>query len=122
MDMRDGKVLVVEANPVVSRAIEKASGSLTFTCDTATDGWEAIELLEAGQYAAIVIDTDIPRHSGYGVLTYLREEVGEDTMRNVIAMTSSDRDEVRRKVGETVNVVSKDDAVAAVTRVMAIES
>lgn len=121
MDIRDGKVLVVEANPVVSRAIEKAGGSHHLTCDTATDGWEAIELLETGQYAAIVIDTDIPRHSGYGVLTYLREEVGEDTMRNVIAMTSSDHDEVRRKVGDTVNVVSKDDAAAAVARMMARE-
>ncbi len=118
MDMRDGRVLVVEANPVVSRAIEKASGSPTFLCDTATDGWAAIELLEAGDYAAIVIDTDIPRHSGYGVLTYLREEVGEDTMRNVIAMTNFDREEVRRKVGDTVSVVSKDDAVAAVNRVL----
>ena len=83
---------------------------------------EAPRLIDvAGLTSAIVIDTDIPRHSGYGVLTYLKEEVGEDTLRNVIAMTSSDRDEVRRKVSDKLNVVSKDDAVAEFNRVMTQE-
>ena len=114
---REGRVLVVEENPVVARAIEAAGNQVT----SASDGWEAIELLEAGEYSAIMIDTDIPRHSGYGVLTYLNEEVGEDTLRNVILMTSSDRDEVRRKVSSNLVVVSKDDAVAELTRFMASE-
>ena len=111
---RDHRVLVVEESPVVARAFEAVGAEVT----SATDGWEAIELLETGEYTAIVIDTDIPRHSGYGVLTYLKEEVGEDTLRNVIAMTSSDRETVRRKVSDKLNVVSKDDAVAEYTRVM----
>lgn len=109
-------ILVVEAKPVVTQAIEAAEDDVRVT--HATDGWEAIELLETEEYAAIVIDTDIPRHSGYGVINYLREEVGEDTLSNVIVMTSSDRDEVKRKVSDKLNVVSKDDAVAAVSRVM----
>jgi CheY-like chemotaxis protein len=114
---REGRVLVVEENPVVARAIEAAGNQVT----SASDGWEAIELLETGDYSAIMIDTDIPRHSGYGVLTYLREEVGEDTLSNVIVMTSSDRDEVRRKVSGNLTIVSKDDAVAELTRFMGRE-
>lgn len=109
---RDGKVLLVEDNASVADLIEAA-----FTCDRATDGWDAIEKLETGDYAAIVIDTDVARHSGFGVLTYLREEVGEG-FDNVIVVTSSDCGEVRRKISDRLRVVSKDDAVAEITRVM----
>lgn len=106
------KILVVEDNPTISRAIEAK-----FNCDCATDGWDAIQKLETSSYAAIVIDADVPRHSGYGVLTYLREEVGED-YKNVIFMTSADRDEVQRRVGEHLHVVAKDDALDEITRVL----
>jgi DNA-binding response OmpR family regulator len=114
---REDRVLIVEDNASVANAIEAAGEEFCYTCDRATDGWEAIEKLETEQYAAIVIDTDVPRHSGFGVLTYLHEEVGDD-LPNVIVMTNSDRDEVRRKVSGNLTVVSKDDAVAELTRVL----
>jgi len=103
---RTDRILVVEDNPLISRAIEAQ-----YNCDCATDGWDAIEKLEAGAYAAIVIDADVPRHSGYGVLTWIREEVG-GAMDNVIFMTGSDQDEVRRRVGGGLaHVIDKRDAV-----------
>ena len=109
---RDEKILVVEDNPTIARSIEER-----FDCDCATDGWDAIEKLENGDYAAIVIDADVPRFSGYGVLAYLREEVG-DELQNVIFMTSSDRDAVRRDFGEHLTVVGKDEAMDEITRVL----
>ena len=109
---RDDKILVVENNPEVSRTIEER-----FNCDCATDGWDAISKLENCDYAAIVIDADVPHQSGYGVLAYLREEVGED-LRHVIFMTSSDRDVVRRDFGDRLTVVGKDQAVDEITRVL----
>lgn len=110
---REGKILVVEDNPVIARTIEER-----FNCDCATDGWDAIEKLETHDYAAIVIDADVPRHSGYGVLTYLREEVGE-ALGNVIFMTKScDRDEVRRRLGSGLHVIEKDEACAEIDRVL----
>ena len=87
---RDERVLIVEDNPLIAAAIEKAGQRLNLRTDVATDGWDAIEKLQKESYAAIVIDTDLPRHSGYGVLTYLREENG-DHLENVILMTSSDQ-------------------------------
>jgi DNA-binding response OmpR family regulator len=111
MGRRD-KILIVEDNPVICREIEAQ-----FNCDCATDGWDAIEKLEGSDYAAIVIDADVPRHSGYGVLTYLREENGEE-MANVILMTSSDRDAVQRRVGTRLHVIDKADAVDEITRVL----
>ena len=110
---RDDKILVVEDNPAISRAIEAK-----FNCDCATDGWDAIEKLETSDYAAIVIDADVARHSGYGVLTYLREEVGDD-LANVIFMTSCDCNVVRERVGADLHVVDKESAVDEITRVLA---
>ena len=107
------KILVVEDNPAITRVIEER-----FHCDCATDGWDAIEKLETGDYAAIIIDADVPRQSGYGVLTYLREAVGGE-LDNVILMTSSDHAEIRRRVGTTLNIVNKADAVDEITRVLA---
>ena len=115
--MREEKILIVEDNATIASAIEQAGTELRFVCDRATDGWDAIEKLETEEYAAIVIDADVPRHSGYGVLTYLREEIGED-LGNVILMTSSDRDEVRRRLGGHLTVCDKADAVAEITRVV----
>jgi DNA-binding response OmpR family regulator len=109
---REEKVLVVEDNPAICRQMEQR-----YDCDCATDGWDAIELLETQHYAAIVIDADVPRHSGYGVLTYLREEIGSE-LPNVIFMTSNDQEEVRRKYGSRLNVVHKADALNELTRVM----
>jgi DNA-binding response OmpR family regulator len=106
------KVLVVENNPAICHELEQR-----FNCDCATDGWDAIEKLETYDYAAIVIDADVPHASGYGVLTYLREEVGED-LPNVIFMTSDDHDTIRRRVGTTLNVISKSDAIEEVSRVL----
>ena len=109
---REDKVLVVEDNPAICHELEER-----FNCDCASDGWDAIGKLETQQYAAILIDADVPHSSGYGVLTYLREEVGED-LPNVIFMTSDEPDTIRRRVGTTLNVISKSNAVGEVTRVL----
>lgn len=118
--MREERILIVEDNPTIASAIERAGTDLFFICDRATDGWDAIEKLETEEYAAIVIDADVPHHSGYGVLTYLREEIGEE-LGNVILMTNSDRDEVRKRLGTRVTVCDKADAVAEITRVVSRE-
>ena len=113
------RVLVVEENPLFAQAIEAAGDRFSVTLDRASDGWQAIELLETEEYAAIVIDSDLPRHSGFGVLTYLREEVG-DQLDNVILVTSSDEDTLRRRLSENrLRVVSKANAFDALTRVLA---
>lgn len=118
--MKHDKVLIVEQNPLVTEAIEAAGDRFSVQLDRATDGWEAIELLESEHYAAIVIDGDLPRRSGLGVLTYLREEVG-DELGNVIVI-SSDEDTLRTRLREkNLKVVSKDKAVDALTMVLTSE-
>lgn len=122
MTMRKGdKVLVVEENPLFANAIEADGDRFPFICDRATDGWQAIELLESQDYAAIVIDSDLPRHSGFGVITYLREEIG-DELGNVIVVTSSDEDTLRRKLSQKqLTVVSRDKVADALTSVLSAQ-
>ena len=104
------KILLVEDNPLIVSAIEREGESKQIRTEHATDGWEAIEKLEKDDYAAIVIDTDLPRQSGFGVLTYLREEIGPD-LGNVVVMTSSNR-----HFDEAVSVVRKTDEISELAR------
>lgn len=112
MMKRDEKLLVVEDNPTIAAALEKAGLALNLIVDVATDGWDAIEKLRTETYGGIVVDTDLPRHSGYGVLTYLRQENGDD-FANVVVVTSGDRDDVRHKVSASLNVVHKSEEIDA---------
>jgi len=116
------KILIVEDTPLMVQAVERAGDGFCVTADRATDGWDAIEKLENESYDAIVIDTDLPRHSGFGVLTYLREVA--DGLDNVIVMTSSDRDELRRKLlDDPVHVIAKtDEDLTAAVRTLALRS
>lgn len=106
-------ILLVENNPHVARSFEER-----FACDRATDGWDAIAKLESHDYSAIVIDTDVPSHSGYGVITYLREELGERLGNVVLITTATECDDVRRRVGPALAVVRREDAVAEVARLL----
>jgi two-component system OmpR family response regulator len=105
---KDDRLLIVEDNPMVAEAIERAGANLQIRVDVATDGWDAIEMLRTEHYTAIVVDTDLPRHSGYGVLTYLRQENGDD-FTNVLVVTSADGESVRQRVGEHLHVIPKGD-------------
>ena len=117
MDMkREEKLLIVESDPTIAEAIEQAGERLQMKSHHASDGWEAIEMLETEEYDAIVINTDLPRHSGFGVLTYLREEVGDD-LGNVLLMTSADDAQFRSKIPQ-VRVLLKTCEVEEITNAL----
>lgn len=104
------RLLIVEDNPLIAAAIEKAGERLNLLADFATDGWDAIEKLRSQEYVAIVIDTDLPRYSGYGVVTYLQEENG-DALQNVVLITSSDHASVRQRTSEHLRVIDRTEEV-----------
>jgi len=107
MRKREEKVLIVENDAIVARAVEQSGARLHLEADRATDGWDAIEKLEAHDYAAIVIDADLPGYSGFGVLQFLRQEQGE-ALENVIMLTGGDRELVAHKVSaERLRVLRK---------------
>ena len=114
---RGDKLLIVEDNPLIASAIEKAGERLNMHADVATDGWDAIEKLRHEDYAAIVIDTDVPSLSGYGVITWLRQENG-DGFENVVLMTSSEPDSVRHRTSENLRVIEKIGTVDDIAAVL----
>lgn len=114
------RLLIVEDNPLIAAAIEKAGERFNLLADFATDGWDAIEKLRSGDYAAIVIDTDLPRHSGYGVVAYLQEENGE-ALENVVLMTTGDHALVRRHTSEHLCVIDKTDAIEDIAAALGLE-
>ena len=113
---REEKLLIVESDPTIAEAIERAGERLQMTSQRASDGWEAIEMLETEEFDAIVINTDLPRHSGFGVLTYLREEIGDD-LSNVLLMTSADDEQFRSKIPQ-VRVLLKTSEVEEITNAL----
>jgi DNA-binding response OmpR family regulator len=117
---REERVLVVELSPAISPMISSAlsrDADMELVTEIATDGWDAIEKLRDGEYAAIVIDSDLPRRSGFGVLTWLREENGEE-LDNVIVVASDGGDSVRHRVSDRLRIVAKDDAVNEVEKLI----
>jgi DNA-binding response OmpR family regulator len=114
---RAERILVVEMNPVISDALALNGGNdLQLLTDIATDGWDAIEKLRTSNYAAIVIDSDLPRRSGFGVLTWLSEENG-DNLDNVI-FVANESDAMRYRVSDRLRIVAKSDAVTEVAKMI----
>jgi two-component system OmpR family response regulator len=66
-------VLVTEDEPSLRFAIALALERAHLTLDVAEDGAQAIQLLEANIYCAVVLDLRIPKIDGYGVIAHLKE-------------------------------------------------
>ena len=102
------RLLIVEDTDAIREAVENGVPRLDLETDLATDGWDAIAMLEENDYDAIVVDVNLPGRSGFGVVTFLREEHGHD-LGNLILMTDSDETEVARRLGEeNIHVLRKD--------------
>lgn len=97
MTMNDPRrILIVENDSTIATAVERAGETLNLSAERATDGWDAIEKLEENDYAVIVVDLDVPQSSGFGVMTYLRQEYGHD-LENIIVMTEKEKRAVEEK-------------------------
>lgn len=67
------KLLLVEDEKRLSAVLEKGLKKLCYAVDTAYDGEEALALWEINCYDLIILDLNLPRLDGLGVLRRLRE-------------------------------------------------
>ena len=67
------RVLVVDDERGLVRALVRGLTAEGFAVDTAHDGEQGLELATDNDYDAIVLDIMLPRRNGYDVLTALRE-------------------------------------------------
>ena len=88
-------VLIVEDDSALLGFLFSALVAEGFALVAATDGQQALDLLERGlRPHVILIDLALPRVSGYDLLSYIRDDAALRTIPRVI-ITGSDKDDSR---------------------------
>jgi DNA-binding response OmpR family regulator len=70
----NNKVLIVEDNQETAKSLAQMIGHLNVQCETASDGSEAVRLLESNQYFLVIADTHMPKISGCELLKHIKSE------------------------------------------------
>jgi two-component system OmpR family response regulator len=68
------RLLVVEDEPRLGRALQRGLAAEGYRVDVATDGVEGLERARHDSYDAVILDIMLPRLSGYRVVRALRDE------------------------------------------------
>jgi DNA-binding response OmpR family regulator len=96
------RVLVVDDDPAIRALVTKIVERAGLPVDNARDGAEAIEKLDSGRYAVLVLDLMMPNVDGYAVITHLRSKTQRPA---IIAVTAGDTAAIRRLDGSLVHSV-----------------
>ena len=68
------KLLIVEDEKVLLKALAKGLGKLGYAVDCAGDGEEALALYEVNAYDLMVLDLNLPKIDGLTVLRHIRKQ------------------------------------------------
>ena len=68
------RLLVVEDEERLARALQRGLGAEGYVVDVASDGVAGLEAARHGEYDAVVLDIMLPRLSGYRIVQALRDE------------------------------------------------
>jgi CheY-like chemotaxis protein len=82
----DRTVLLVEDDPDTARLTSELVQELGYEVTLAASGREALQHLETGEYAAIVLDLVLPDLDGFEILEHLRQN-NSPALRHVIVIT-----------------------------------
>ena len=121
------RVLVVDDEPPIRALVTKIVERAGLPTDSARDGAEAIEKLDSGDYAVLVLDLMMPGVDGFGVIEHLRNRPRRPA---VIVITAGDTATIRRLDGAMVHSVLRKpfdidvlgDLIVAAARTMANEA
>ena len=87
------KLLIVEAETTLLRALSKGFRKLGYTVDAAEDGEQALDFYFDNQYNLVVLDLNLPKIDGLDVLKEIRTENNETPV-----LILSARSEVQDKI------------------------
>ena len=121
------RVLVVDDEPAIRALVAKIVERAGLPVDSARDGAEAIEKLESGPYAVIVLDLMMPNVDGYALIDYIRDRPGPRPA--IIVVSAGDAASLRQLDGSLVHSILRKpfdidvlgDLVLAAAKSMAAE-
>jgi DNA-binding response OmpR family regulator len=99
----EGRVLVVDDEPAIRALVAKIVDRAGFPVDSARDGAEAIEKLDAREYAVVVVDLMMPNIDGFGLIEYLKTRRNERPA--VIVISAGDPGAFRQLDGAMVHSI-----------------
>lgn len=93
MEPHKPKALVIDDEEPIRQMIARVLARDGFAVEAASDGHEAILMLDRSDYDFVVLDLMMPRVDGFGVLRHLRESHPE-ILPNVLVATAMYSDSV----------------------------
>jgi len=106
------KILIVEDERPIAKALELKLEHSGFEAEIASDGVEAIEKLKNGTYDFMILDLVMPRMDGFEVLSKLKEL--KNKIPVLVATNLSQEEDLERakKLGATEYFVKSDTPIA----------
>lgn len=94
------RVLIADDDPAIRRLLETLIRREQIGVDSASDGNEAIALLEKTEYGVILLDLMMPNVNGFGVIEWLRANPRQE--KAVVFVISAYTDEAIKQVDTSV--------------------
>lgn len=88
------KILIVEDEPIVSRALELKLNSEGYTTTMAANGQEALDLLAKNKYSLVLLDLIMPVLDGFDVLREMKKN--NNKTKVIVATNLSQEDDQKR--------------------------
>jgi len=94
-----GRVLLVDDEPINQKVAEAILQKFGLQTDLANNGWEAVQMVQAGDYSLVLMDIQMPEMSGYEATEIIRKREEQEGRKRVaiIAMTANAMETTRRK-------------------------
>jgi CheY-like chemotaxis protein len=104
--MSGARALVVEDDDPIRSMLATIVEHQGFSVDTARNGAEAIDRIDADGYALILLDLMMPRVDGYTVLDYIKQSQ-PDLLRCTIIASAVPEREISSRVADPVRIHPK---------------
>jgi DNA-binding response OmpR family regulator len=96
---RRPRILVVEDEPMVLELIVTRLELGGYQCFSARDGYEGLERLRDVRPAGVVLDINMPRMDGFGVLERMRGDKGVGQVPTMVLTARNQPEDVARAIG-----------------------